>query len=158
MLDVPILVVAVLSGFLAATPQSAPDQRNDLYKRGPGVAIARPSARPGLMSDSHVSHRLAGIASWYCLPGRSACTVGYSANDCRTPVWHCYAAAGPALRAVLGNWQDREILVSFGDESVLVRIVDICTCPGGRLIDLYASTFGHLASLSTGTIELAVLW
>lgn len=93
--------------------------------------------------------RLSGSASWYCLPGRSACTTGY-------PSPGAYAAAGPEIRAALGNWRGRTVIVSTGRVSVRVRLIDFCACPDGRLLDLYASLYGQLDSLSSGLLDVAV--
>lgn len=88
---------------------------------------------------------VAGTASWYCLPGVSACTAGYAASG-------LYAAAGPALR--VGAWRGRYVMVN----GLRVRLIDWCQCPSGRIIDLYASVFGQLAPLSRGTITVTVRW
>lgn len=92
-----------------------------------------------------------GIATWFCLPGRSACTVGYD------PSCTC-GAAGPALR--VGEWRGRVVTVTAGRASVRVRLVDWCSCGGGRVIDLFGYVFGQLApgGLGQGTLDVAVTW
>lgn len=87
---------------------------------------------------------LRGIASWYCLPGRSPCTVGFPADG-------AYAAAGPALR--VGAWRGRVVRVNGID----VRLIDWCACPE-RIIDLYAGVFAQLAPLSAGLVTVEVEW
>jgi hypothetical protein len=96
---------------------------------------------------------LSGTSSWYCLPGRSACTRGYGAS--------CIcAAAGPTIRAALGDWRGRTVVVSTGNVDVVVTLIDWCSCPDGRLLDLYAVAFGGLApnGLSDGLIDVGVSW
>ena len=88
---------------------------------------------------------ITGIASWFCLPGRSPCTAGYPASG-------AYAAAGPALR--VGAWRGRTVTVN----GLPVRLIDWCACPGGRLIDLYASVMRQLAPLSAGLVKVEVTW
>lgn len=92
-------------------------------------------------------HRLAGIASWYCRSGYSRCSSGFEAGG-------AYAAAGPALRAALGNWRGRLVYVN----GVPTRLIDWCACPGGRLLDLYGSLFARLSSLSAGLLRVSVTW
>jgi hypothetical protein len=88
-----------------------------------------------------------GTVSWYCLPGRSACTAGYPADG-------LYAAAGPALR--WGDWRGRSLTLTAGDRSVRVTLIDWCACPDGRLIDLYASAFRELAPLDRGIVRVVI--
>ncbi|HSW43503.1 MAG TPA: hypothetical protein VLM76_13430 [Patescibacteria group bacterium] len=93
---------------------------------------------------------LRGIASWYCLPGRSPCTAGHPADG-------AYAAAGPALRT--GDWRGRTVTVSdSAGQSVRVVLVDWCACPGGRLIDLYAGAFARFGPLARGLLKVEVSW
>ena len=87
-----------------------------------------------------------GVASWYCLPGRSACTAGVPAD-------RMAAAAGPALRYLLGTWVS---VCAASGTCVRVQLVDVCACPGGRLIDLYARAFAHLAPLGLGLVTVEV--
>lgn len=110
------------------------------------VALLAASGSPAIGSPADRQ-----IASWYCLPGPSPCSVGYPATG------H-YAAAGPALR--VGVWRGRWVTVCSPDCShlrgaVLVQLVDSCACPG-RLIDLYASAFSWLAPLSRGLVRVEV--
>lgn len=106
------------------------------HVRAPAIYAAPPAPRL----------ELRGPASWYCLPGRSACTHGFAAAG-------AYAAAGPRIRAALGaRWRGRVVLVA----GVPVRLIDWCACPGGRLLDLYAGVFRRLGPLSAGVLEVAV--
>jgi hypothetical protein len=94
-----------------------------------------------------VGHRLSGIASWFCRPGYSRCTRGFPASG-------MYAAAGPALRAALGNWRGRLVYVN----GIATRIID-CNCgPNANLIDLYSSVFRRLAPLSAGRLAVTITW
>lgn len=117
--------------------------------------VARKVTRPTPQTDKRVvsgpSGSLSGLASWYCLAGRSACTTGYG-PDCAC------AAAGPAIRAALGSWRGRVVTVSNGRASAQVRLVDWCACPGGRVLDLYAYPFGMIGSLSDGLMDVTVDW
>ncbi len=94
-----------------------------------------------------------GTASWYCLPGRSACTKGYAASG-------LFAAAGPALR--VGAWRGRMVSVCVTVGNCLsIRLVDTCQCygSGGRIIDLYASVWAALGvPLSAGLVKVTVRW
>lgn len=100
--------------------------------------------------------RLAGIASWYCRAGRSACHRQYP----DTAGFDAYAAAGPALRSALGDWRGQTVTVTASGVSVRVRLVDWCQCGKGtrgeRLIDLYADPFSRLAPLSAGLVRVTV--
>jgi rare lipoprotein A (peptidoglycan hydrolase) len=40
---------------------------------------------------------------------------------------------------------------------VVVTLVDWCACPG-RVIDLFADAFSHLAPLSRGIVNVQVSW
>lgn len=92
-------------------------------------------------------HRLSGIASWFCRPGYSRCSRGFPASG-------MYAAAGPALRAALGNWRGRLVYVN----GVAVRLID-CNCGlNANLIDLFASVFRRLAPLSQGRLRVTITW
>lgn len=115
----------------------------------PSKAVARPAnlIYAGSILDS--------AASWYCLPHRSACTAGFSPSG-------LYAAAGPAIRAALGpGWMGQRVTVCTPDcghprASVVVRLIDFCQCPGGRLLDLYAGVYAQLGPLSTGLLDVEV--
>ena len=75
-------------------------------------------------------HSITGVATWYCQPGRSICTRGFPASG-------AYGAAGPALRAALGNWRGRTVHVN----GVAVTLIDWCGCPGNHVIDVYHATW-----------------
>lgn len=130
-----------------ATPRSSPTAAR--VRRSPSPStVAAPSRRPAARS-------FAGVATWYCLPGRSACTVGFASSG-------AFAAAGAPLRRALGSsWRGRLVTVCTPDciqprVSVAVRLIDVCVCE--RVLDLYASAFGQLAGLSTGELDVEVSW
>jgi rare lipoprotein A (peptidoglycan hydrolase) len=97
------------------------------------------------------SHRtgrsVTGTATWFC-GGGSPCTAGYSGG--------LYAAAGPSLR--VGTWRGRMVTVTANGSAVRVRLIDWCACPGGRVIDLYRSSFSQLADPSVGVLKVTVEW
>jgi hypothetical protein len=92
----------------------------------------RPTKAPAISSTlPRVGASVTGVATWYCEPGVSICTAGYSASG-------AYGAAGPALRRALGrNWRGRTVYVN----GVTVRLIDWCFCGGGHVIDVYHSTW-----------------
>ena len=103
----------------------------------------KPKSEPAIINFN--SHSISGLASWYCLPGRSICTHGYPASG-------AYAAAGPRLRAAIGpNWRGRVVRVN----GVAVRLIDWCQCYRGeryeKLLDLYHSVFIRTGSKVTIT-------
>lgn len=117
----------------------------------PAKSRATPSRKPQVARKA-AGRVVSGNASWYCLSGRSACTRGYG------PECLC-AAAGPAVRAALGDWRGRLVTVSTSRASVTLRLVDFCSCPGGRVLDLYASVMGGLGvPLSAGVVDVEVSW
>jgi rare lipoprotein A (peptidoglycan hydrolase) len=68
-----------------------------------------------------------------------------------------FAAAGPALR--VGNWRGRVVTVTANGRSVRLKLADWCACPGGRVIDLYASVVRALGlPLSRGVYTVRVTW
>ena len=92
------------------------------------VVTPRPSPRP--MAHPAPRYHVDGVATWYCQPGVSICTAGYPASG-------AYGAAGPALRAALGNWRGRTVYVN----GIAVLLVDWCQCNGDHVIDVYHATW-----------------
>jgi hypothetical protein len=96
--------------------------------------IAKKASKPvKTINKAYFSHRLRGVATWYCRPGVSRCTRGY-------PYYGAYGAAGPALRAALGGgnrWRGRTVYVN----GVAVKLIDWCACGGSHTIDIYYSTW-----------------
>lgn len=90
-----------------------------------------------LMPGQHI----AGKATWYGTgPGRG------------------HAAAGPALRHVLGShWRGMKVRVcNLSNHCVRVVLDDWCGCPYGRVIDLSDEDFRSLAPLWRGVISVNV--
>ena len=87
-----------------------------------------------------------GTATYYCRPPTSRCTRGYPADECREPAWRCYAAAGPELRAMLGDWRGQSVVVTdrATGASITVRLIDWCACATDHVIDLYWSALQAL--------------
>ena len=75
--------------------------------------------------------------------------------------WYAYrsgeAAAGPALRAMLGkNWRATAVTVTANGHAVTARLTDWCACGHGRVIDLDRRLFAALAPPSRGVIRVTV--
>ena len=109
---------------------------------------SRPTAPTATPPPVGSGHRVSGRASWFCLPGTSACTHGYNGG--------LYAAAGSEIR--IGNWRGRFVKVCGNGNCVRVRLIDWCACAGTRIIDLYNDAFRRLASPSVGTIAVTITW
>jgi hypothetical protein len=110
-----------------------------------------PRPRPTATLPPRTSHLLIGLATWYCLPGVSACMAIH-------PTGGMYAAAGPALRAALGShWRGRVVTVC-GSRCVRVTLADWCACGGGHTIDLYSDAFRQIAPLSSGVVGVVIRW
>jgi hypothetical protein len=101
---------------------------------------------------------VSGSATFYCNSDRSRTVLSkchHSYPD-RPGVADMYAAAGPAIRAALGDWRGQYVTVSrAGHGSVTVRLVDWCAC-GSAVIDLYADAMWKLGG--SGRIRVTVSW
>ncbi|MGV0985047.1 MAG: hypothetical protein ACOYB2_10860 [Limnohabitans sp.] len=85
------------------------------------------------------------MATWYCWPGGnppSRCTHGF-------PSGGAYGAAGPELRAALGNWRGKTVYVN----GVPVKLIDFCGCGGNHVIDVYHATWVKIPHPSRVTIR-----
>ena len=81
---------------------------------------------------------LHGSATWFAAPSGTA-------------------AAGPALRAMLGKgWRGQTVQVCAGGRCVRARLTDWCACGHGRVIDLDRRLFAALAPPSRGVIRVTV--
>lgn len=130
----------------AAQSKPRPSSLNTPRPTKPAVTAASPTPLHVTIGPRLV---LEGKSSWYCLRGRSACTRGYPSG--------LYAAAGPAIRAALGDWRGRKVRVSTSRASVVVTLIDSCRCPNGRVLDAYASVFMGLGvPLSQGLVDVRV--
>ena len=132
-------------------PEPTPDSRVFL---DPVFASAPPErAQPSLAPPKPVvvsvvpktTHALPGTASWYCRAGVSPCTSGYPDGG----GFQAYAAAGPKLRAALGDWRGRIVYV----DGIRVKLIDWCQCYEGqsneKLLDLYYDVFARTGSSVT---------
>ena len=123
------------------------------------VAVPTPTPTPRPASDGgggggsggsggSTSRSISGNASWYCRAGVSICTVNYP----DTSGFDAYAAAGPRLRAALGDWRGRIVYV----DGIRVKLIDWCQCykgePKEKLLDLYYDVY-----LRTGS-PVTVRW
>lgn len=102
-----------------------------------------PTAQPKVITTPYKAplrsgRFVVGVATYYCWPaGGSRCTHGYPASG-------AYGAAGPALRAALGNWRGKTVYVN----GVAVRLIDWCGCGGDHVIDVYHSTWVKIPNQS----------
>lgn len=142
MVDVPLAATSDItqSGVLSPAEAEASLSRPDAAQPAPSVRT-HSKAPPGRI-------RARGAATWYCVPGVSACHRDYGGG--------LYAAAGAELR--VGDWRGRKVSVCAGDDCVRVTLVDWCACPGDRVIDLYGDAFRRLAPLGTGILRVSVRW
>jgi hypothetical protein len=88
---------------------------------------------------------LHGTATWYCGSG-SPCTSGYQPGDLIAAIDR---KDSPYRKG------DR-VRVTHDGRAVTVRIVDVCGCPGRRVIDLSAAAFARLAPLGRGVIPVTL--
>ena len=91
---------------------------------------------------ARTSHVLRGAASWYCNRNGSRGPISSCHNAYPdTGGFDAYAAAGPRLRAALGDWRGRVVSV----DGLRVKLVDWCQCYQGqsneKLIDLYLDVY-----------------
>jgi len=95
------------------------------------------------------SHKLSGIASWYCRPGVSRCTYTH-------PTGGYYAAIRKDLLELVGT---RVLVCAVGTgKCVTVKIID-CNCgKNANLIDLYWDAFDAISNPSLGRIEVTLKW
>lgn len=122
----------------ASAPEPAGASRSEAEQR-------RPAGDELNLLVAGAPPRFRGLATWYCLSGSSACTTGYSQAD-------LVAAIDTDLGFVRGD----RIRVRYGDRSVVVEVVDVCRCPGDRLVDLTSGAFARLADLEVGVIPVLI--
>lgn len=145
--------VVLLPGASALPGAFSPTRTPDLsVMYDPWLASAPPErAQPALPAPKPVvaattTHRISGVASWYCRAGSSPCTSGYPDDG----GVDAYAAAGPRLRAAIGSsWRGKVILV----DGLRVKLIDWCQCYQGesneKLLDLYYDVFARTGSSVT---------
>lgn len=108
------------------------------------VARVQPDVRPAVERKAPVRPVQArgGLATWYAAPDGTA-------------------AAGPALRALLGrHWRGQWVTVTAGGHQVAIKLTDWCACGPrhGRptLLDINTRDFARLAPPSRGVVEVRV--
>jgi hypothetical protein len=155
-----LLVVAFV--ILVAAPRSASVDSPRLALSGAPLGTSRSHQQPDALDASRSwsgverrspaggAPRIRGTATWYCNDGQrgtSSCTRGYGPEDMVA-----------AIDTDLGFDKGDVVLVRSlaGDEQVTVTIVDVCGCPGSRLIDLTSGAFRRLAPLGTGVLPVTV--
>jgi hypothetical protein len=159
-----VIVPAEPSGSAVPADASAPpisdfrDEASLLSRVTTGVPAApvhvvRSRPKPATTTAAAVpsvggGHSVGGTATWFCLPGVSACTSGHQGG--------LYAAAGSEIR--IGNWRGRTVKVCGNGNCIYVKLIDWCACGGARIIDLYHDAFSRLASPSSGTLRVTVSW
>jgi hypothetical protein len=138
-------IVEAIPDFAAPELSFGPRPRPDMLQPLGVIVVPTPTPRPRPPTPTH---RVSGVASWYCKDGVSDCHNAYSGG--------MYAAAGPALR--VGEWRGRSVRVCGGGSCVTVKLIDWCQCYGSRVIDLYSEPFSRLSPLSAGTTNVTVSW
>lgn len=122
-------------------PLSVPTDRPQVAPKAKAKVIDK--SKPKTATSSHV---VKGVASWYCLPGRSRCTYTHSGG--------MYAA----IRKDLLHLRGKRINVCAGKDCIVVTVID-CNCgSNANLIDLYSDAFRKLAPLSQGTVKVTISW
>lgn len=152
-----ILVGFFIAAVLLAAPRSASDGSPRLALTGSSAAMGQ-GASPDefepvvqATADAPAAPRIRGTATHYCLSGQRGtayCTRGYGPDD-------LVAAIDTDLGFAKGDVVLVRSLLSTGG-SVTVRIVDVCGCPGERLIDLTSGAFRRLAPLGLGVIPVTI--
>jgi len=137
--------VAYVESGTAPVPTLAPRPQREARM---GVTV-KPTPKPdiaGFVGGSGGGDGvLRGPASWYCRSGSSPCHYQYP----DTGGFDAYAAAGPALRAALGNWRGRIVSV----DGIQVKLIDWCQCYKGqsneKLIDVYYDVYKRVGGSVT---------
>jgi hypothetical protein len=137
------------------TPITPRERAQPLVQAPRPIVVVAPTPRPAkapapkpLTSVAKGAHSISGFASYYCRAGSSPCT--YTHPD--GPGFDAYAAAGPRLRAALGSWRGRIVIV----DGIRVKLIDWCQCYQGqsneKLLDLYYDVYSR-----TGT-KVTISW
>ena len=131
----------------AGTTVQADDQAEGQAERAqPQIRPARPIV---VSVAPKTTHTISGNASWYCRAGVSICTNDHpDGGD-----FDAYAAAGPKLRAAIGDgWRGKIVYV----DGIRVKLIDWCQCykgePHEKLLDLYYDVYSR-----TGT-NVTIRW
>jgi hypothetical protein len=153
------LIACLVVAFVAA-PRSGSEGSPPPAQSGASLGTSRNHPQPDALDASRSgagverrspagdAPRYRGTATHYCLPGQRGtayCTRGYGPEDMVA-----------AIDTDLGFDKGDVVTVRFGDKAVTVRIVDVCGCPGERLIDLTSGAFRRLAPLGLGVLPVTV--
>ena len=130
---------------LSEAPIQGPDSGQEVVGVSSGAGRGDLPAGPALGAMVRAERRISGKATWYCLSGRSVCTRGYSDSDMVA-----------AIDTSLGFDKGDRVLVTHRGRSIEVTIVDVCGCPGDRLIDLTHGAFRRLANPDLGWIPVTL--
>jgi hypothetical protein len=148
----------VVPGRASASSSAVIDEITILREPLPAATAPADRAQPSLPSSKPVvinvapkvvdvapktTHVISGLASWYCRAGISPCTVNHPDDG----GIDAYAAAGPRLRAAIGDgWRGKVIYV----DGLRVKLIDWCQCykgePHEKLLDLYYDVFARVGS------------
>lgn len=127
---------------IARIPSHSPRKIIDQVDPKPIIVYTTPIPKEQPRISSGNSHE--GYASWYCLSGKSRCTVGHPSGY--------YAAIRKDLLYLRGS----TVSVCTSSKCINVTIID-CNCgPNANLIDLYSDAFRVLAPLSQGKVLVTV--
>lgn len=137
---------AAVEPFPAARPQpEAPiGTRRLLPLASPasGNGAARVVAPPDPTSPPAAP--IEGTATWYC-SSASTCTRGHDPSDLVA-----------AIDTSTGIGRGESVRVTSAGRAITVTVVDVCACPGRRVIDLTSGAFSQLAPLSRGVIPVVL--
>lgn len=105
------------------------------------------SVKPKQHAPKLTGNFTSGVASYYCLRGKSRCTIGHSGGP--------YAAIRKDLLFLRGKTVK---VCRVGGSCTFVTIID-CNCgPNANLIDLYSYAFKKLGPISLGVLKVKVTW
>jgi hypothetical protein len=138
-----IPAIADFEGLTALTDSEAQARFGRPDGAAPGGAQAKIQIK-----HPPITHRVRGIATWYCLSAVSGCHYAHDGG--------MYAAAGAEIRR--GDWRGRQVQVCQGLRCIWVTLIDWCECPGDRIIDLYSDAYRRLDPLAGGTMVVTVGW
>ena len=148
---VPIQVPIIIDSFRRVIPTSRPEVE---IPEGQVSVDLKVTPKPEVLRK----RRISGLASWYCSYSQPVCRQGYGPGTYS-------AAAGPTLRAAMGNgnqasknYQGRIVKVC-AISCAEVKLIDWCQCywkqSNEKLIDLYKIVWD---SIGAGRGKVTVSW
>ena len=148
-----LLVSAFMVGVTAcaSTPRSesaalTQPARSEAPIHGAGSPEAGGASPVAVLGAMVAAQRvISGRATWYCLSGRSVCTRGYRDSDMVA-----------AIDTDLGFEKGDRIEVRHRDRAIVVEVVDVCGCPGDRLVDLTHGAFSRLGDPALGWLPVTL--